>query len=134
MMAENIADLFMQMLQGPSPFSNAQGPMTIGRTSEGRNMVYAPGHGLRTEYTSTVKDPRINNGAFTNIPTIFGGTDPISPDAAADIIAGNNGVDPETGIQLNGFQNEEDAIKFAKFRSGSLDREINKIFKKRGIR
>ena len=122
-MAENIADLFMQMLQGPSPFSNAQGPMTIGRTSEGRNMVYAPEHGLRTEYTSTVKDP-----------TIFGGTDPISPDAAADIIAGNNGVDPETGIQLNGFQNEEDAIKFAKFRSGSLDREINKIFKKRGIR
>lgn len=88
-------------------------------TPEGRQIVDNEDGSFSTERTITVTDPRINSGRPTNIPSMFGGQQ-VSQDLAIDAITRNNGVDPETGRTLEGFDSIDEAVAAAQQRSESL--------------
>ena len=72
-------------------------------TTEGRPAYHNNFGGMSTEYSIGVKNPNINNGELTHIPSIYGGKILMTPDgeidedAIAQIIIDNEGIDPETG-------------------------------------
>ena len=72
-------------------------------TTEGRPAYHNNFGGMSTEYSIGVKNPNINNGELTHIPSIYGGKILMTPDgeidedAIAQIIIDNGGIDPETG-------------------------------------
>ncbi|WP_417733128.1 hypothetical protein [Rosistilla oblonga] len=98
----------------------------VGKTDEGRPIVRNSDGSVSTERTATVIDPRINGGKPTNIPTMYGGKQ-LSEDQAADIIASTNGVDPETGRVMAGFDSIKAAEKEAMARSKALGDKIDKM-------
>lgn len=91
----------------------------IGRTPAGRPIVRNPDGSVSTERTVTVRDPRLNDGRFTNIPTMFAGR-PVEVPQAIETIVKNGGIDPETGERLPGFATESEAVNAAKRRSAEL--------------
>ncbi|OQW34872.1 MAG: hypothetical protein A4E20_01460 [Nitrospira sp. SG-bin2] len=101
---------------------NEQSVDTGRKTSEGRKILRLPDGSSETEGTITVKDPRINDGRPTNIPTIYGGKH-YSDKEAKDIIVKNNGVDPDTGRKLRGYYSQTDAEIAARERSARLGKE-----------
>lgn len=86
---------------------------------QGRPLVANPDGSFSTERTITVTDPRINDGRPTNIPSMFGGRE-VPQGEAIDIIARNNGVDPESGQRLPAFASIEEATAAARARSDAL--------------
>jgi hypothetical protein len=88
-------------------------------TPEGRQYVANDDGSYSTEVTVTVIDPRINGGKPTNIPSMYNGKI-VSEDEAADIIAKNEGRDPETGREMQGYASIAEAVKAAKARSKSI--------------
>jgi hypothetical protein len=95
----------------------------VRRTKEGRKVVPNEDGSVSTEISVTVQDPRLNNGLWTNIPSMFNGRR-VSDDEAVEIILRNGGKDPETGRVLSGFQSFSEAIKAAEERSESLGRGL----------
>ncbi len=91
-------------------------------TSEGRKIMQREDGAIVTEKTVTVTDKRINDGRPTNIPTIYGGKF-YTEKEAVDIIARNNGVDPDTGRKLRGYYSINDAVIAARERSARLGKE-----------
>jgi hypothetical protein len=77
---------------------------------------------IATEKTVTVTDKRINDGRPTNIPTIFNGNF-FTEKEAIEVIARNNGVDPDTGHKLKGYYSINDAVIAARERSNRLGKE-----------
>jgi len=75
--------------------------------------------GTATEYSITVNDPQINQGQWTNIPSIYGGK-VVSQDEAIKRVVEAKGVDPETGRKLTPFATLEMAEKAAQERSDML--------------
>lgn len=72
-----------------------------------------------SERTVTVTNPKINDGAPTNIPTIFDGRS-LSESDASNLIIEAGGKDPVTGEVLSGFSSIEDAVAAAQLRSDEL--------------
>lgn len=88
-------------------------------TSAGRQVYQTPGGERYSEKTVTVTHSSINNGAPTNIPTVFGGQI-LSEQEAVQRVAAAGGVDPETGRPLPAFSSIPEAVSAAKARSSSL--------------
>jgi len=65
-------------------------------TTEGRPAYHNNFGGMSTEYSIGVKNPNINGGLLTHIPSIYDGKI-VDQGTAERIIIENNGVDPETG-------------------------------------
>lgn len=93
------------------------------RTLEGRVILQETTGDFVTEQTITINDPRINNGRWTNIPTIFDGQK-VSDATAADRIVAAGGSDPDTGRSLPGFDSRTLAEEAAQRRSEGLAREL----------
>ena len=95
-----------------------------GRTPEGRPIVWNPEErGFSTEFTQTVQDPRLNNGQYTNIPSIFSGRF-VQPDEALNIVLQGGGYDPDTGRRLLGYNSLDAAIMAAKARTKELNAQV----------
>jgi hypothetical protein len=92
-------------------------------TPEGRPVVRNADGTVSTEVTITVTDDRINDGMPTNIPTMFGGRK-VSDEEATDIIANNNGIDPETGRALTGYSSIEEPVTAAEQRTETLGSQL----------
>jgi hypothetical protein len=76
-------------------------PLSLGAptglmTTEGRRAYHNNFGGMSTEYSIGTKNPKINNGLLTHIPSIYDGQI-VDQRTAEDMIIRNNGVDPETG-------------------------------------
>ena len=99
------------------------------KTSEGRSILQDENGNIATERTTTVTDERINYGRPTNIPTIYGGKF-YSEKEARDIIAKNNGIDPDTGRKLRGYYSINDAVIAARERSDRLGKEYGQTVTK----
>lgn len=96
----------------------------FGMTPEGRPIIYNPEEqGFSTEYTTTVQHPQLNNGQYTNIPSIFSGQF-LQPDQALNIVLNAGGYDPETGRRLLGYSSLDAAIMAAKARTKELDAQV----------
>ena len=65
-------------------------------TTEGRPAYNNNFGGMSTEYSIGVKNPFINNGELTHIPSIYGGK-LVDEKTAIQTLIDNKGVDPETG-------------------------------------
>ena len=104
------------------------GTKIIGKTPEGRPIILNPDLSYSTERTITVNDPGINNGLWTNIPTMYGGK-AVSPEMAIMLIRKHNGIDPDTGKQLLGYKSEEEAVKEAEKRSAELDKLLTPMLR-----
>jgi hypothetical protein len=76
-----------------------------------------------SERSITVTDPRINNGAPTNIPTLFGGKI-VSDEEAIQRVADAGGMDPLTGRNLQAYASIQEAGEAAAARSAQLGREL----------
>jgi len=84
-----------------SALSQEQKKLILGKatgymTTEGRLAYENNFGGQSTEYSIGVKNPLINNGELTHIPSIWGGKI-MDQKFAEDMIIKNQGVDPETG-------------------------------------
>ena len=97
------------------------------KTEEGRDLIYNNrinpdgSQGMSSEYTIGVIDKRINNGEETHIPSIYNGYQ-VDEKTAADIIAANNGHDPETGRFITSGGNPEARSELlGKARLGAVD-------------
>lgn len=84
-----------------------------------RQVVHNKDGSISTERTVTIQDPRIHKGLWVNIPTLYGGKE-VSQEKAIDIIAGNEGIDPETGRKVPFFTTLDEALEAAEARSDSL--------------
>lgn len=86
-----------------------------------------PGKDFMTEKSITVKNPRINKGKATNIPTVFKGRVRSEREAQKRIIQ-SGGVDPENPQRgkLKGFGSIKKAVKSAIKRSASLGKKRSK--------
>jgi len=122
-----------QMLAGqppilpPHPNTEALRP-TGSFTAEGRPVVIGEDGRPSTERTVTVVTPQINNGAATNIPSIYtvpyrgrNVTLQMDEPQSANMIASAGGVDPNTGIPMQGYPSLQDAIAAALMRTDSLN-------------
>lgn len=100
----------------------------FGHTPEGRPIVWNPMEGgFSTEFTATVQDPRLNDGLWTNIPTIYGGSF-MEPDQAIDTLVqlGAGPYDPDTGRRLLGYRTREAAELAARQRTHELDQQVGR--------
>lgn len=79
----------------------------------GRPIMRGPGGELMTEYTTTVQDPRLNRGLFTNIPSIWNGQMVGSDDEAIRYAL-------QSGRRFVGYLTLAEAIEAAKKRSANL--------------
>ena len=84
-----------------------------------RQVVRNKDGSISTERTVTIQDPRIHKGLWVNIPTLYGGKE-VSQGKAIDIIAENEGIDPETGREVPFFITLDEAVEAAEARSDSL--------------
>lgn len=91
----------------------------VGETPDGRLMVHNPDGSLSSERTITIKDPRINQGQATVIPSMFGGRQ-LDDRQAIEVIARTGGVDPDTGRVLTFAPTFEEADRLAADRSNKL--------------
>ena len=107
-------------------------PEFLGFTSEGRPLMRMDDGEFSTERTITVVDPRLNSGRPTNIPSMFNGR-VVSQGEAIDIIVRNQGVDPETGRKVEGFDTLLQATGAARARSQALDSELRRILRGAGV-
>lgn len=93
---------FHEYYDEPKPIaSNAEPPLSLGgltgyMTTEGRPAYHNNFGGMSTEYSIGTKNPKINNGLLTHIPSIYDGQI-VDQRTAEDIIIQNKGYDPETG-------------------------------------
>ena len=105
-------DLFNSQFQQdvqPTP------PLQLGRptgyrTTEGRLAFENNLGGMSTEYSIGVRNPQINNGQLTHIPSIWGGK-VRDQKYAEDMIIKNQGIDPETGRYVTPGGNPEERSK-----------------------
>lgn len=96
-----------------------------GRTPEGRPIIWNPQEGgFSTEWTSTVKDPRLNAGQWTNIPTIYGGQIMDPSQALQQVLATGGPYDPDTGRRLLGYRSQAAAELAARQRTQELDQMV----------
>lgn len=84
-----------------------------------RQVVRNKDGSISTERTVTIQDPRIHKGLWVNIPTLYGGKE-VSQEKAIEIIAENEGIDPETGRKVPFFTTLDEALEAAEARSDSL--------------
>ena len=80
---------------------NAEPPLSLGgltgyMTTEGRPAYHNNFGGMSTEYSIGTKNPKINNGLLTHIPSIYDGQI-VDQRTAEDMVIQNQGYDPETG-------------------------------------
>ena len=90
--------------------------------SDGKPLAWKNGH-TNLEGTTVVRDPRINGGKWTPIPTYFGGKK-YSPDDAADIIYQSDGEDPDNKRKLPGYTTQGAADQASKERSDALRKDV----------
>jgi hypothetical protein len=106
--------------------SSKEEPLILGKptgrvTTEGRIEYENNKGGTSTEYTVGVKNPKINNGELTHIPSIYNGKR-VDQKEAERIIIANDGKDPETGRFITAGGNPEERSK-----SISFDKEIKPV-------
>ena len=94
---------------------NPTPPLQLGRptgyrTTEGRLAFENNFGGMSTEYSIGVRNPQINNGQLTHIPSIWGGK-VRDQKYAEDMIIKNQGIDPETGRYVTPGGNPEERSK-----------------------
>ena len=112
---------------GPTPQElRDQDALMLGKwtgqvTSEGRKVYENNKGGVSSEYTIGVKDPKINNGELTDIPSIYNGKI-VTEQEAIRIISENKGIDPETGRFITPGGDPE-----ARSKSISIDRTVTEI-------
>ena len=99
---------FQQDVQPPPPLQ--LGRPTGYRTTEGRLAFENNFGGMSTEYSMGVRNPQINNGQLTHIPSIWGGK-VRDQKYAEDMIIKNQGIDPETGRYVTPGGNPEERSK-----------------------
>lgn len=88
--------------------------------STGRPMLPNADGSVSTEESITITDPRINNGAPTNIPSIWNGQRYADEgDAVAQALA--------SGQQFQSFPNIDEAVNAARARSEMLGREVDSV-------
>lgn len=104
-------------------------PNIIGWTKEGRAIVYNGDGTVSTERTTTIQHPMLNQGQWTNIPTMFGGIE-FPQEAAIQYIVKFKGMDPDTGLPVQGFPSLQEAEKSAQSRSKLLGQEVSPILQK----
>lgn len=88
-------------------------------TKEGRPVIDNGDGSFSTEKTQTFQF----DGKYYNVPTIYGGKQ-VSSDEAANIISANGFIDPDTGRKLTPYSSLDEAKKAAEERSKALDSEI----------
>lgn len=106
-------------LQAPPAFQG----MNRGQTTPAGRQVYQGPGGAYSEKSITVTHPSINNGAPTNIPSVYGGK-VLSEQEAVSRVAAAGGVDPETGRPLPAFGSIPQAVQAAKARSAALGQSL----------
>jgi len=100
-----------------------------------RPIIKNPDGSFSTERTITIQDQRINDGRWTNIPTIYSGKalkgadDEAIQQQAIEIIANNQGIDPDTNKKLRSFDTLGEAEAYARSRTDSLGKEISSQIK-----
>lgn len=101
--------------------------------STGRPMLQNPDGSVSTEESMTVTSPRLNNGAPTNIPSIWGGKRP--PFDPGTLEAEEWAIDQaaNSGQTFETFPSIEDAVKAARARSNSLGVEVDATQKGRNL-
>ena len=110
----------------PIPFSqrtkesSKEEPLILGKptgrvTTEGRLEYENNKGGTSTEITIGVKNPKINNGELTHIPSIYNGK-PVDQKEAERIIIANDGKDPETNRVITSGGNPEERSKSISFK------------------
>lgn len=80
-------------------------------------MLQNPDGSVSTEESITVTDPRLNNGAPTNIPSIWGGQRLNDDEAIAAATA--------SGQQFQAFRSIQEAVDAAVARSSMLGRAVD---------
>jgi len=100
----------------------------LGKTAEGRPIIFNDEGGVSTEQTTTVEHPDIP-GKWINIPTLYGGKK-VSDEAALKIIQENGFVDPDTGKKITAYASTDKAVAAAEKRSKQLaeDEAVKKAF------
>lgn len=88
-------------------------------TEEGRLIYHNSEGGISSELSITIQDAEINDGRWSNIPSIFGGQI-VSDGEAIEQIRAAGGVDPETGQPVPGFDSRPAAEAAAGARSQEL--------------
>jgi len=109
--SQSLYDYRRAFLAGVSPGVNVPGAR--------QPTIQNPDGSASSELSITVEADEINKGKPTNIPTIFGG-ERVSDEEAIKRIIQAGGVDPETGRELQGFNNLDEAVKAAGERSQAL--------------
>lgn len=97
--------------------------MVLGYTPEGSKMVYNQDGTISTELTATEQHPQLNNGRWTNIPTLVNGRQ----------------LDPETAIvraimspkQYPSFDSLPEAESYAHERTGFLGKLLGEYEQQR---
>lgn len=88
--------------------------------STGRPMLPNPDGSVSTEESITITDPRVNNGAPTNIPSIWNGQRYENEgDAVAQALA--------SGQQFQSFPSIDEAVAAARARSEALGQEVDQV-------
>lgn len=106
------------------------GVQAVGDTNEGRPAYLNADGSISTERSVTERHPLLNDGAWTNVPTIFNGRE-MPPSEAIDYVMSNQPeptsledmrkvFDPVTGRELRGYGSIPEAIAAAQARSPSI--------------
>lgn len=90
---------------------------SVGRTYGGRHVLRNPDGTFATEESLTVNDPRLNRGAWTNLPSIWGGRR-FDEDAAVELAR-------RSGETYPSFGTLEEAEAAAQARTEGLGRELD---------
>jgi hypothetical protein len=94
-------------------FAGSQGVLA----ANGRPMIQNPDGTVSTEESITITDPRINGGAPTNIPSIWGGRRTVSEDEAIEEAL-------RSGQSFDAFPSIDAAVAAAQERSNMLGRSV----------
>ena len=129
--SDELLAALMRRKYGASPHRMAPlGVQAVGDTSEGRPAYLNADGSISTERSVTERHPLLNDGAWTNVPTIFNGRE-MSPSDAVGYVINNQPepssledmgkmFDPMTGRELQGYGSIPEAIAAAQARSPSI--------------
>lgn len=122
----NEIDLILERLTRSSAMPRL-GSRIVGDTPGGRPAYLNSDGSISTARSVTEKHPRMNGGAWTNVPTIFGGRQ-MPPGEAVEYVLANQPeprslqdmlrvVDPVTGETLHAHKTIQDAVSAAQNKS-----------------
>lgn len=113
----------------PEPPTQARFPtltdIFVGRTPEGRFIMLDEEGGFSTERSVTFG---VEHG-FVNVPTMFEGRE-VLPLEALRIVREGGYKDPDTGLALQFFATQEEAVTQAEVRSALLDQQLPPQFRR----